>query len=250
MLGGSTIDAVLHCREQRCTCGRLSPSPATYRCTQLAGWTVSMVLPCKEWMENAGYKSAIAKWNTSFVSLVVRRRHWNRHCYILVPVDPLPSLPVSEPSCGVTGIERFLVSRRNCYWKGVVAFFVIVHVHELTNLFEPPWHEKWRNTAKRKEKESGRKWERDLHQGKRIKGDPHQGNGKEIHIKEMEGDPHQGNGKETHVKNSRGIRKPTSRKGKGDPCQGSGKGQLESKEWDTRPDNYCPLQNGHALICQ
>ena len=43
------------------TCGRLSPSPATYRCTWLASWTASMVLPRKEWMENAGYESPIVR---------------------------------------------------------------------------------------------------------------------------------------------------------------------------------------------
>ena len=35
-LGGSTIDAVLDYREQRCTCGRSLPTPITYRFTWLA----------------------------------------------------------------------------------------------------------------------------------------------------------------------------------------------------------------------
>ena len=65
MLGDSTIDAVLRYREQRCTYGRLSPAPATYRCTRLAGWTVLMVLPRKEWTKNAGYKSPI--WLPTYI---------------------------------------------------------------------------------------------------------------------------------------------------------------------------------------
>ena len=35
------------------------PLQPTYRCTRLAGWTASMVLPRKEWMENMGYESPI-----------------------------------------------------------------------------------------------------------------------------------------------------------------------------------------------
>ena len=58
----STIESsVVHVVDYR-------PLPPTYRCTRLAGWTTSMVLPRKEWTENAGYESPIVELQTCLVS--------------------------------------------------------------------------------------------------------------------------------------------------------------------------------------